>query len=87
MLDDDGFIPLPSPARFDEISKVSSFVAKKMSVLKNTILTSDDTDEKIETIANMILCQSSINLLCLAYLTEDYSFIEQSKSIYRVIEK
>jgi hypothetical protein len=85
MFDDDGLFPLPSSARLDEINKVSSFVAKKMSVLKNTILTSDDTEEKIETIANMILCQSSINLLCLAYLTEDYSFIEQSKNIYRGI--
>ena len=85
MFDDDRLFPLPSSARFDEISKVSSFVARKMSVLKNTILTSDDTEEKIETIANMILCQSSINLLCLAYLTEDYSFIEQSKNIYRGI--
>lgn len=85
MFDDDGLFPLPSSARLDEINKVSSFVAKKMSVLKNTILTTDDTEEKIETIANMILCQSSINLLCLAYLTEDYSFIEQSKNIYRGI--
>jgi len=85
MFDDYGFFPLPSSARLDEINKVSSFVAKKMSVLKNTILTTDDTEEKIETIANMILCQSSINLLCLAYLTEDYSFIEQSKNIYRGI--
>ena len=87
MIYDDRFIPLPSSVRLDEINQVSSFVAKKMIVLKNTLITSDDTDEKIETIANMILCQSSINLLCLAYLTEDYSFIEQSKSIYRVIEK
>lgn len=85
MYDYDEVFPLPSSSRLDEINQVSLFVAKKMNVLKNTLITSDDTDEKIETIANIILCHSSIQLLSLAYLTEDYSFIEQSKNIYRAI--
>lgn len=83
--DDDGYIPAPSYQRLDEIHSVSSFISKKIIVLRNTIATSDDTDEKIDSIAAMSMCQSSINLLMLAYITEDASFIEQAKHLYRGI--
>lgn len=86
MIYDDGFIPLPSSIRLDEIQPTASFIAKKMIVLRKTIITSDDVDEKIDAIASMTMCQSSINLLMLAYHTEDSSFIETAKHLYRGIE-
>ena len=82
---DDGYIPTPSYDRTDDIIPVASFISKKIIMLKNTIASSNDTDEKIDAIASMTMCQSSINLLMLAYLTEDTSFIEQAKHLYRGI--
>lgn len=80
---DDGYIPIPSSVRLDEIQPIAAFISKKIIVLKNTLSSSDDIDEKIDAIASMTMCQSSINLLMLAYLTEDSSFIEQAKHLYR----
>jgi hypothetical protein len=82
---DDGYIPIPSSVRLDEIQPVAAFISKKIVVLKNTLATSDDVDEKIETISSIALCQASISLLMIAYLTEDISFIEQAKHLYRGI--
>jgi hypothetical protein len=84
---DDGFIPLPSSVRLDEIGPTASFISKKMLSLRKTLSTSDDIDERIEVVANMGLCQSSINLLMLAYLSEDASFVDTAKHLYRGIEK
>ena len=85
MMYDDGYIPIPSSVRLDEIQPVAAFISKKIVVLKNTLATSDDVDEKIETISSIALCQTSISLLMIAYLTEDTSFIEQAKHLYRGI--
>ena len=83
MMYDDGYIPIPSSVRLDEIQPVAAFISKKIVVLKNTLATSDDTDEKIDAMSSIIICQSSINLLLMAYLTEDSSFVEQAKHLYR----
>ena len=83
MIYDDGYIPTPSYDRLNEIQPVASFISKKIIMLKNTIASSNDTDEKIDAIASMTMCQSSINLLMLAYLTEDSSFVEEAKHLYR----
>ena len=80
---DDRFIPMPSSYRLDEIQPVAAFIANKIVALRSTIATSVDDQEKIDSIAAMTMCQSSINLLILAYITEDSSFVEQAKHIYR----
>ena len=85
MMYDDGYIPIPSSVRLDEIQPVAAFISKKIIMLKNTLATSNDVDEKIDTMASLTVCQSSINLLLLAYLTEDSSFVEQAKHLYRGI--
>lgn len=82
---DDGFIPEPNQIRTDEIIPLVGYIAKTMVALRNTLNTSTDADEQIVTISKLILCQSSISLLSLAYLTEDYEHIEQAKQIYRGI--
>ena len=83
MFYDDNYIPFPSSERLDEIEPVATFITKKIVSLKRTLNTSTDLDEKIDTIAGLIMCESSISLLSLAYLTENKSLIEEAKNIYR----
>jgi hypothetical protein len=85
MFYDDNYIPFPSSERLDEIEPVAIFISKKMVSLKRTLNTSNDLDEKIDTIAGLIMCESSISLLSLAYLTENNLLIEEAKNIYRGI--
>jgi hypothetical protein len=82
---DDGFIPEPNQIRNDDIIPLVGYIAKTMVALRNTLNTSTDIDEKIDTISKLALCQSSISLLSLAYLTEDYEHIQQAKHLYRGI--
>ena len=82
---DDGFIPEPTHNKLDEITPLATFISKRMCMLKRTISTSVDVEEQIEAVCNLILCQSSLSLLSLAYLTEDYGHIEQAKELYRGI--
>ena len=83
MFYDDNYIPFPSSEKLNEIEPVAIFISKKMVSLKRTLDTSADLDEKIDTIAGLIMCESSISLLSLAYLTENNSLIEEAKNIYR----
>jgi len=83
MFYDDNYIPFPSSERLDEIEPIATFISKKMVSLKRTLDTSADLDEKIDTIAGLIMCESSISLLSLAYLTENNSLVEEAKNIYR----
>jgi len=83
MLYDDNYIPSPSLERLNEIEPVATFISKKMVSLKRTLNTSNDLDEKIDTLSELIMCESSISLLSLAYLTENTSYVEVAKNIYR----
>lgn len=83
MFYDDNYIPFPSSEKLNEIEPVATFISKKMVSLKRTLDTSADLDEKMDTIAGLIMCESSISLLSLAYLTENNSLIEEAKNIYR----
>jgi len=83
MFYDDNYIPFPSSERLNEIEPVVTFISKKMVSLKRTLNTSNDLEEKIDTIAGLIMCESSISLLSLTYLTENHSLIEEAKNIYR----
>ena len=83
MFYDDNYIPFPSSEKLNEIEPVATFISKKIVSLKRTLDTSTDLDEKIDTIAGLIMCESSISLLSLAYLTENNSLIEEAKNIYR----
>jgi hypothetical protein len=83
MFYDDNYIPSPLNDRLNEIEPIATFISKKMVSLKRTLNTSTDLDEKIDTIAGLIMCESSISLLSLAYLTENHSLVEEAKNIYR----
>ena len=83
MFYDDAYIPSTLNDRLNEIEPIATFISKKMVLLKRTLNTSNDLDEKIDTIAGLIMCKSSISLLSLAYLTENHSLIEEAKNIYR----
>lgn len=83
MFYDDNYIPSPSLERLNEIEPVAIFISKKMVSLKRTLNTSEDLNEKIDTLAELIMCESSISLLSLAYLTENTSYVEVAKNIYR----
>jgi hypothetical protein len=80
---DNGYIPEVTTNRLNEIEPATTFIAKKMVTLRNTLATSQDTEEQITTISQLLLCQSSISLLMMAYLTDDYSYVEKSKHLYR----
>lgn len=82
---DDNFIPEPNKMRTDELIPLVGYIAKKMVSLRNTLNTSTDTEEQIDTISQLILCQSSISLLSLAYITEERDYIDQAKHLYRGI--
>jgi hypothetical protein len=80
MFYDDNYIPSPLNERLNEIEPIATFISKKMVLLKRTLNTSTDLDEKIDTIAGLIMCESSISLLSLAYLTENHSLVEEAKT-------
>jgi hypothetical protein len=83
MFYDDNYIPSPLNDRLNEIEPIATFISKKIVSLKRTLDTSEDLNEKIDTLSELIMCESSISLLSLAYLTENHSLIEEAKNIYR----
>ena len=83
MFYDDTYIPSPLNDRLNEIEPIAIFISKKMISLKRTLDTSEDLNEKIDTLSELIMCESSISLLSLAYLTENTSYVEVAKNIYR----
>ena len=87
MFDDDRYIPSPSYNRLTEIDSLASYITKRMIASRNTIATSNDTDEKIDAIASIVMCDCSLSLLLMSYLTENAAFIEQAKNIYRGIDR
>lgn len=72
--------------RVKEIEPVADFITTKILALRNTMITSNDTDEMLEIIAKLIMLQSSLCLLHTAYITENSTHIEQAKNIYRGIK-
>ena len=72
--------------RLQEIEPVADFIAKKIIALRSTMITSNDTNEMLETIASLVMLQSSLCLLHTAYITENNIHIEQAKNIYRGIK-
>jgi hypothetical protein len=85
MLYEDNFIPFPPNETGPEIDPIANFVSRKICSLKRTLDTSTDIEEKIDTISEILMCEASIALLTLAYLTENASLIEDAKNIYRGI--
>lgn len=84
-IDDSGYIPDFPSTRITEIVPIAAFISKKMVVLRNTIASSTDTEEKLDALSQLMLCQSSISILFLAYLTEENIYLEQAKHLYRGI--
>ena len=85
MFFDDGFIPECQTHRIDGIIPVATFISNKMIVLRNTLITSTDIEEQVDTLSKLILCQGSMSLLSLAYLTDDVAYLDQAKHLYRGI--
>lgn len=79
------FLPLPPHHRTDEIQPIAAFIARKILTLKRSLSTAQDADEKVELAAQMTMCEISIALLVMAFLTEDSSLIETAKDIFRGI--
>ena len=72
--------------RLQEIEPIADFITKKIVALRSSIITSNDTEEKIDTLASIVMLQSSLCLLHTAYITENNIHIEQAKNIYRGIK-
>ncbi len=72
--------------RLQEIEPIADFITKKIVALRSSMITSNDTEEKIDTLASIVMLQSSLCLLHTAYITENNIHIEQAKKIYRGIK-
>ncbi len=72
--------------RLQEIEPIADFITKKIVALRSSMITSNDTEEKIDTLASIVMLQSSLCLLHTAYITENNIHIEQAKNIYRGIK-
>jgi len=72
--------------RLQEIEPIADFITKKIVALRSSMITSNDTQEKIDTLASIVMLQSSLCLLHTAYITENNIHIEQAKNIYRGIK-
>lgn len=72
--------------RLQEIEPIADFITKKIVSLRSSMITSTDTQEKIDTLASIVMLQSSLCLLHTAYITENNIHIEQAKNIYRGIK-
>ena len=72
--------------RLQEIEPIADFITKKIVALRSSMITSKDTDEKIDTLTSIVMLQSSLCLLHTAYITENNIHIEQAKNIYRGIK-
>ncbi len=75
-----------SSHRLQEIEPIADFITKKIVALRSSMITSNDTQEKIDTLASIVMLQSSLCLLHTAYISENYIHIEQAKNIYRGIK-
>jgi hypothetical protein len=84
-IDDDSYYNTSSQ-RLLEIEPVADFITKKIIALRSTMITSKDTNEMLETLASIVMLQSSLCLLHTAYITENNIHIEQAKNIYRGIK-
>ena len=69
--------------RINEIEPVADFITKKIVALRSSMITSNDTDEKLDILAKIVMLQSSLCLLHTAYITENNIHIDQAKNIYR----
>jgi|CryBogDrversion2_11_1035321.scaffolds.fasta_scaffold50740_2 hypothetical protein len=85
-IDDDSYYNTTSQ-RLLEIEPVADFIAKKIVALRSKMITSTDTDEKLDSLANIVMLQSSLCLLHTAYISENNIHIEQAKNIYRGIDR
>ena len=72
--------------RLQEIEPIADFITKKIVALRSSMITANDTEEKIDTLASIVMLQSSLCLLHTAYITENNIHIEQAKNIYRGIK-
>jgi hypothetical protein len=72
--------------RLQEIEPIADFITKKIVALRSSMITSNDTQEKIDTLASIVMLQSSLCLLHTAYITENNIHIEQAKNIYRGVK-
>jgi len=84
-IDDESYYNTSSQ-RLLEIEPVADFITKKIIALRSTMITSKDTNEMLETLASIVMLQSSLCLLHTAYITENNIHIEQAKNIYRGIK-
>lgn len=87
MFIDDDYYYNTTSQRLLEIEPVADFIAKKIVALRSKMITSTDTDEKLDSLANIVMLQSSLCLLHTAYISENNIHIEQAKNIYRGIDR
>jgi hypothetical protein len=75
--------PLYSDNKLDAILPLADFISKKVISTKYVLKTSSDVEEKIDTISNLLICETAISLLHLSYTTGDASLIDKAKDICR----
>ena len=81
--DNDFIIPTYQENNVEKIIPIAAFIGKKIKANKIAFITSTDGEEKTELLSTMVLAQSSLLLLCMAYFAENNDLVEIAKEIIR----
>lgn len=71
----------------EKILSLSEFSSKNLKQLHTAVLTSDNTNERLDYIAKMCMISSSLSLMSLAYYTENYKLFEEIRSLLIEIQR
>jgi len=67
------------------INSVLLFTISRINALHSTLMTSTDDIERVETLANISLCQIAVSLCQIAMSEEDSKPLTQAKQVLRLI--
>ena len=78
----------PSTANLlDDTISLTDFITRNLKQLNATAQTAEDARERDDAVAKMILLQSALSLLNLAYFSESSRVIENVKTLLREIQR
>lgn len=81
--DNDFIIPAWQENNIEKIIPVAAYIGKKIKADKIAFMTSTDNEEKTQLMAAMVMCQSSLLLLNMAFMAENNELAEIAKEIIR----
>lgn len=77
------FVPSFPTERTESVVPLAEFISKKLRSLNTSFCTSDDTEERLDIIHEMLTYSASLSLLTLASLTESQTLLDAAKETCR----